>query len=80
MPSGSLRLSGGKICEDFGVSSRNSPENGLDYFIGIRTEDAVGDVSGTQEIAIAGGAMLCSEHPSRHMRTLSIPFTVLGST
>lgn len=51
----SLRLSGGKICEDFGVSSRNNPENRLDYFIGIRTEDAVGDVSGTQEITIAGG-------------------------
>ena len=50
----SLRLSGGKTCEDSGVSSRKNPENRLDYFIGVRTEDAVGDVSGTQEIGISG--------------------------
>jgi AraC family transcriptional regulator len=51
----SLRLSGGKICEDFGVSLFNPAKNGLDYFIGIRTEDAAGDVSGTEQIAIPGG-------------------------
>ena len=51
----SLRLSGGKICEDFGVSRWNSIENKLDYYIGIRTEDATGDVSGPEELIIPSG-------------------------
>jgi len=51
----SLRLSGGKSCEDFGVSIWNAAKNKLDYYIGIRTEEAAGDISGTEEIAIPGG-------------------------
>lgn len=51
----SLRLSGGKICEDFGVSFWNHSKNKLDYFIGIRTLDAAGDTTGTEQIFIPGG-------------------------
>ncbi|WP_461370283.1 AraC family transcriptional regulator [Candidatus Darwinibacter acetoxidans] len=51
----SLRLSGGKNCEDFGVSVVNTHGGNLDYFIGIRTEDAVGDTAGTEELLIPGG-------------------------
>ena len=51
----SFRLSGGKVCEDFGVNIWNGAENKLDYFIGIRTEDAAGDTPGTEEINIPGG-------------------------
>lgn len=51
----SLKLSGGKICEDFGVSYWNENENRLDYYIGIRTNEAKGDLSDTQEIYLSGG-------------------------
>ena len=51
----SLRLSGGRTCEDYGVSIRNPAGNRLDYYIGIRSEMAVGDVSGTVELRIPGG-------------------------
>lgn len=51
----SLRLSGGKICEDFGVSSWDASLNKLDYYIGIRTEEAEGDKEGAQELFIPGG-------------------------
>ena len=42
----SAGLSGGRITEDYGVMIRNSA-GGLDYFIGIRTSEAVGDTTGT---------------------------------
>jgi AraC family transcriptional regulator len=51
----SLRLSGGKTCEDFGVNIWNKSESKLDYFIGILTENAEENVSGTQEIQITAG-------------------------
>ena len=51
----SLRLSGGKVCEDYGVSMRKGKDGRLDYFIGIRTEEAQGDTTGTEELAIQGG-------------------------
>ena len=51
----SMRLSGGRICEDYGVSIRNHDENRLDYYIGIRTEMATGDVAGTMKLHIPGG-------------------------
>jgi len=35
----SLRLSGGKICEDYGVCKWNEAENKLDYYIGIRSHE-----------------------------------------
>ena len=59
----SLRLSNGKVCEDFGVSVWNKSENKLDYFIGIRTENAKGDLSGTEEIIIPGGLYALFQTP-----------------
>ena len=60
----SLRLSGGKICEDFGVNIWNSSESKLDYFIGILTENTEGNVSGTQEIQITGGLYALFQTPN----------------
>ena len=37
---------------DYGVSHWLPEKNRLDYFIGIKTEDAAGDVSGTVHITI----------------------------
>lgn len=51
----SLKLSGGREVWDYGVSSWNHEENRLDYYIGIPSEYAVGDIQGTQEICIPGG-------------------------
>ena len=51
----SLRLSGGATVEDFGAMRWNSKTKRLDYYIGIRAEEAKGDVSGTERIRIAGG-------------------------
>jgi AraC family transcriptional regulator len=51
----SLRLSGGKTVADYGVCVWNNETNKLDYFIGIRTDLANGDTSGTSELKIAGG-------------------------
>ena len=50
----SARLSGGAVTEDYGVMIRN-PAGGLDYFIGIRTEEAAGDVSGTVRLTLKEG-------------------------
>lgn len=60
----SIRLSGGKPCEDYGVSIWNHSENKWDYFIGIRTEDAAGDVSGTEELTIPGGLYALFKTPA----------------
>ena len=51
----SKKLSGGKVCEDYGVSTWNESENKLDYFIGIRKNNALGDTDGTVELLIQGG-------------------------
>ncbi|NLY92304.1 MAG: AraC family transcriptional regulator [Firmicutes bacterium] len=51
----SLRLSGGRVCEDFGVSMWNEAGKKLEYYIGIATENAKGDLAGTQELQITGG-------------------------
>jgi AraC family transcriptional regulator len=50
----SKKLSGGKNCPDYGVSIWNAERNRLDYFIGIRTEEALGDISGTARFHIPG--------------------------
>jgi len=50
----SLRLSGGKVCADYGVCYWNYKKNKLDYFIGIKTSDACGDTSGTIQLEIPG--------------------------
>lgn len=51
----SLRLSGGREVWDYGVSHWNREQNRLDYYIGIRSECALGDLRGTQELSVAGG-------------------------
>jgi len=51
----SKKLSGGMVCEDYGISAWNGKEKRLDYFIGIRKENALGDTSGTVELLIQGG-------------------------
>lgn len=51
----SKKLSGGAVCEDYGVCSWNDTANKLDYYIGIRKEKAVGDLTGTTELSINGG-------------------------
>lgn len=51
----SKKLSGGKVCEDYGVSTWNESENKLDYFIGVQKDNAIGDTDGTMELLIQGG-------------------------
>lgn len=51
----SRRLSGGQPAEDYGVSLYNSEKNKLDYFIGIRTEEACGDTPDAIPLRIQGG-------------------------
>ncbi len=51
----SLTLSGGILTEDFGVMRWNKNKNCLEYYIGIPTELAKGDVDTTIEIEIEGG-------------------------
>ncbi len=59
----SLRLSGGRICKDFGVSSWNKEKNRLDYYIGVRTNEAKGDLSDTQKIYINSGQYAVFQTP-----------------
>jgi AraC family transcriptional regulator len=51
----SHRLSGGAVCEDYGVSIRNQRNGRLDYYAGIREENAHGERDGTIELTIPGG-------------------------
>jgi AraC family transcriptional regulator len=51
----SYLLSGGRVCEDYGVSVWNSRGYKVDYYIGIRSEEAKGNLSGTQTITIDKG-------------------------
>lgn len=51
----SKRLSGGAVVEDFGVSHWNKKRNKLDYYIGIRLDEAGGDLSGTEKLHVPGG-------------------------
>ncbi|MDE7326471.1 MAG: AraC family transcriptional regulator [Lachnospiraceae bacterium] len=51
----SLRLSGGKIVPDFGVSDWDVSAGKLRYYIGIRTEEANGDISGTKTLWVDEG-------------------------
>ena len=60
----SLKLSGGEVVEDFGVSSWNSERNYLDYFIGIPKDKAHGDLSGTITLNITGGLYAMFETPA----------------
>lgn len=49
----SKKLSGGMVCEDYGVSIWN--ENKLEYYIGIKKENAHGNTEGTIDLEIKGG-------------------------
>jgi len=51
----SKKLSGGVTVEDYGVSFRNPKTHRLDYYIGIREEDARGDLTKTITLKIEGG-------------------------
>lgn len=51
----SKKLSGGSTVEDYGVSAWNASRNRLDYYIGIRSEDAHGDLTDTEILDISGG-------------------------
>ena len=51
----SLRLSGGKTVADYGVSWWNGEQKRVDYFIGTKTTDANGDITGTGNLDIPGG-------------------------
>ncbi|HEY8348722.1 MAG TPA: AraC family transcriptional regulator [Clostridiales bacterium] len=51
----SKKLTGGKTCADFGVCVWNQNENKLDYFIGVRKSDALGDTGNTIELTVPGG-------------------------
>jgi AraC family transcriptional regulator len=59
----SLLLSGGKTCEDFGVNIWNERDKKIDYYIGIRTENAKGDLSGTRNITIPEGLYAVFQTP-----------------
>jgi len=63
----SLRLSGGAVVADYGVGSWNEAARRLDYFIGIRSEQALGDVAGTQTLLVPGGLYaVFSTPPTTH--------------
>lgn len=59
----SKRLSGGKSVEDFGVSDWNAAKNKLNYYIGIREEDAKGDINNTVTLEIPGGLYAVFDTP-----------------
>lgn len=64
----SQKLSGGSVVEDFGACIWNPQQNRLDYYIGIPKQDAKGDLTGTTELAIAGGRYaLFDTPPSTHL-------------
>jgi len=51
----SYRLSGGKTVADYGVCWWSNEKKRLDYFIGIRADDASGDITGTAQLKIPAG-------------------------
>lgn len=62
------KLSGGKASEDFGAMVWDTEKSCLRYFIGIRSEDAAGDLSDTVRLDISGGiyAVFETEASSQH--------------
>lgn len=59
----SERLSGGKVTKDYGVMIWNGERDRLDYWIGIRSEEAKGDLSGTVRLEIQGGLYAIFDTP-----------------
>lgn len=62
-------LSGGKEVWDYGVSSWNRGEKRLDYYIGIPSEYAAGDIEGTLELSIPGGVYAVFSTPAADQDT-----------
>ena len=61
----SKKLSGGKVCEDYGVNVWNNNEGKHDYYAGIRKENASGNLDGTNELQIQGGLYAIFTTPPR---------------
>ncbi|MCH5350163.1 MAG: AraC family transcriptional regulator [Oscillospiraceae bacterium] len=59
----SERLSGGAVTEDFGVMLWNPQTENLDYYIGIRTDEAKGDTADTIGLDISGGLYAVFDTP-----------------
>lgn len=57
------KLSGGEARPDYGVSIWNFEKNKLDYYIGILTEYAKGDLSGTLQLKVEGGLYAIFDTP-----------------
>lgn len=57
-------LSGGKDVVDYGVCIWNPDKGKLDYWIGIREEDALGDRRGSVELSVSGGTYAVFETPA----------------
>ncbi|HOQ06711.1 MAG TPA: AraC family transcriptional regulator [Clostridiales bacterium] len=63
----SRKLTGGKVCEDYGVSVWNAAENRLDYYIGVRKRDALGDTGNTTVLSVPCGLYaVFTTPPSSH--------------
>ena len=59
----SKKLSGGDVVVDYGVCTWNSEKGRLDYWIGIREEDAKGDRNGTVKLHVSGGLYAVFQTP-----------------
>lgn len=59
----SVKLSGGDAQMDYGFSVWDFEENKLDYYIGILTEHARGDLSGTVQLDVQGGLYAVFDTP-----------------
>lgn len=62
-------LSGGREVWDYGVSSFDYEENRLDYYIGIPSEYALGDLEGTMRLCIPGGSYAIFSTPTAKQDT-----------
>ena len=68
----SLKLTGGEIAEDYGVMYRNR-EGRLIYYIGVRSSDARGDTSDTEQLTVSGGLYaVFRTHPSDQHDFISV--------
>lgn len=59
----SARLTGGKVVMDYGVMRYDREKGGLDYYIGVKEEDAKGDLTGAVRLEIAGGLYAAFDTP-----------------
>lgn len=59
----SARLTGGRVAVDYGVMRYDREKGELDYYIGVREEEAHGDLTGTVRLEIAGGLYAAFDTP-----------------